>query len=322
MNNLSLFYYKEYYKELGCDSFKSKDEDKKHDEGTAEKNLRELVNTTFVHDRDYQEAPVAGCQTFILRTLYPGLLIGIGIPHGAGKLGDNDYDVKLGFSFDYVTGQPVIPGSSVKGVLRSHFQYRTVAVTAILRQLGFPDVTDGIVRWDKKKDNDCLEKAIFENSDVFFDAVVFDGDEYSNLVGTDYITPHTKPTQNPIPVQILKIMPGVRMEFRFKLSEKTVCGITFTEDVLIKLFQELLVLFGAGAKTNVGYGVFEPADDKEEPKKKREPKKQKEEAFQKATQNSNRDKIKCPHCGFFNFRYNKSGTRENTWCYKCRNKLK
>ena len=28
----------------------------------------------------------------------------------------------------------------------------------------------------------------------------------------------------------------------------------------MRLFQELILLFGAGAKTNVGYGIFETAD--------------------------------------------------------------
>lgn len=47
----------------------------------------------------------------------PGLLPGSGYPHEVGGTGE----FKLGFSFDHTTGLPVLPGSSVKGVLRSVF---------------------------------------------------------------------------------------------------------------------------------------------------------------------------------------------------------
>ena len=52
-------------------------------------------------------------QHFDLVTTYPGLLIGSGYSHEVhGKDG-----LKLGFYFDHTTGLPIIPGSSVKGVL-------------------------------------------------------------------------------------------------------------------------------------------------------------------------------------------------------------
>src|SRR5690606_22651360 len=48
---------------------------------------------------------------------YPGLIIGTGVAHETGLKGE----MKLGLSFDYTTGLPYIPGSSVKGILRSVF---------------------------------------------------------------------------------------------------------------------------------------------------------------------------------------------------------
>jgi len=56
-------------------------------------------------------------KTLELVTTYPGLLIGSGYDHEAGLFGV----LKLGFFFDHATGLPIIPGSSVKGVLRSVF---------------------------------------------------------------------------------------------------------------------------------------------------------------------------------------------------------
>ena len=52
-----------------------------------------------------------------LQTTYPGLLTGTGMSHQTGSKGES----KLGFAFDPCTGLPYLPGSSVKGMLRSSF---------------------------------------------------------------------------------------------------------------------------------------------------------------------------------------------------------
>ncbi len=56
-------------------------------------------------------------QGFSLKLLYPGLLSGVGYTMGVGMVGE----FKIGFYFDHTTGMPVIPGSSIKGILRSIF---------------------------------------------------------------------------------------------------------------------------------------------------------------------------------------------------------
>ena len=63
------------------------------------------------------------CNGYVPITMYvtyPGLLAGIGYPHDSQVKGPIDG----GFFFDYVTGLPVIPGSTLKGVLRSCFSCR------------------------------------------------------------------------------------------------------------------------------------------------------------------------------------------------------
>ena len=132
--------------------------------------------------------------------------------------------------------------------MRSHFKDHTEAVVEILRQNGYPDITEKTVK--------NLEKAIFDNSDIFFDAVVYDGDEHGRLMGFDYITPHSSPTKNPVPIRIIKVLPNVRFEFRFKLTEHTVDDFDFKVQDMLDLFKNLILLFGVGAKTNVGYGIF------------------------------------------------------------------
>lgn len=64
-----------------------------------------------------------------LTTSYPGLITGIGINHQTtlkwmGEAGGKSVQIpefKLGITFDHTTGFPIIPGSSIKGVLRSFF---------------------------------------------------------------------------------------------------------------------------------------------------------------------------------------------------------
>jgi CRISPR-associated protein Cmr6 len=52
-----------------------------------------------------------------LKTTYPGLLVGTGYNHDFPEQGVS----KIGFFFDHTTGLPIIPGSSVKGLLRASF---------------------------------------------------------------------------------------------------------------------------------------------------------------------------------------------------------
>ena len=250
MRNLNLLFYKEYYQKLGTRDFQR----------DVVNNNKALLNARFDYKRDYAAPVLADCQSFVLKLAYPGLLIGTGYPHGVGKLEKliyktkdsddekNSEDISLGFFFDYVTGQPVIPGSSVKGVLRSHFKYHSEAVTEILKGMDMAAVSTDTVKE--------LEKAIFDNSDVFFDAVICKGDAQRKMLGLDYITPHSSPTKNPNPIRMIKVLPDVQFEFRFKIRDKEKNETIFASDKIIPLFRDLILLFGAGAKTNVGYGVF------------------------------------------------------------------
>ena len=307
MRNLNLLFHKEYYQAIGTNAFN--DDVKKHNS--------DILSAVFTV-KDYVPSEIAK-QTFILATQYPGLLIGTGNPHGAGDLGGSDEDVNIGFSFDYVSGQPYIPGSSVKGLLRSFFKYypdRVNPVEEILRGKGFDDIG--------KDDVAALEQAVFDNADTFLDAVVYDGNEYGQLMGFDYITPHKNPVANPIPIRIIKVLPNVRFEFRFVLSDKKIREHTLTADALKELFKELLILFGAGAKTNVGYGVLTDSPATAHRAIKRLPVSAQTPAANGADntrrQNSNANKINCPHCGASNFATFKDGTKR-TECYKCHKPL-
>lgn len=157
-------------------------------------------------------------------------------------------EIKNGFSFDYTTGQPYIPASSVKGTLRSYFKEKRMAVSEIIK-------TKTEIEFSTKE-MELLESDIFDNSDVFLDAVIHNGDKDGYILSTDYITPHESPTKNPVPIRILKINPGVQIEFRFILNYHTINEKTVSQKMLEEIFKELLSLFGVGAKTNVGYGIL------------------------------------------------------------------
>lgn len=307
MRNLNLLFHKEYYQAIGTKAFN--DDVKKHNS--------DILSAVFT-EKDYVPSEIAK-QTFILATQYPGLLIGTGNPHGAGDLGGSDEDVNIGFSFDYVSGQPYIPGSSVKGLLRSFFKYypdRVNPVEEILRGKGFDDI--------RKDDVAALEQAVFDNADTFLDAVVYDGNEYGQLMGFDYITPHKNPVANPIPIRIIKVLPDVRFEFRFVLSDKKIKDKVLTADALKELLKELLILFGAGAKTNVGYGVLTDSPATAHRAIKRLPVSTQTPATKSADnsrrQKSNANRINCPHCGASNFAAFKDGTKR-TKCYMCHKPL-
>lgn len=300
MKNLNLLFNKTYY---AVPDFNEKE----FTEYLEKKINPQIFNATFDNARDYKKSEVAN-QTFLLKTSYPGLLIGTGNPHGTGF---STEDINVGFSFDYVTGQPYIPGSSVKGVLRSYFKNTPEVIAEILGQ-------DSI---DIKE----LEKDIFDDGkDVFFDAVIYDGDKNGGIVGKDYITPHSSPIKNPVPIFIIKVLPDVRIEFRFALEN----GI-LTAGKKKWLFKELLCLFGVGAKTNVGYGVLQECDKEITAKQKNG---QREQSFDAPVRNvrtssgSSEYKI-CKHCNAKNYKYNKNNPEiiNRDWnkniCFKCKGAL-
>ncbi|MGL4607984.1 MAG: type III-B CRISPR module RAMP protein Cmr6 [Eubacteriaceae bacterium] len=197
------------------------------------------------------------CNCFQLKVIYPGLLIGIGNPHGKMSARDKEA-IELGFTFDYVTGLPYIPGSSVKGTLRNAFKE--------------PEYIKELLDLNETSDFDvkALEESIFgeiqgeryitspKKRDIFFDAVI-KSDQIPNnrIMGLDNITPHRQDLEllelaEPNPLTLVKVRPGIVFQFRFLLIESG--GINIEQK--LRLFKSILKDLGIGAKTNVGYGQF------------------------------------------------------------------
>ena len=251
ITNLNYYYYVGYYNLPKNNFLNPNDPD-------CENNLREhnQTLTDYTVNAEKLMTPLDKCiapHDFDMKTVYPGLLIGTGLSHSFGGKGE----AKLGICLDYTTGMPYIPGSSVKGTLRSAF-----CDTEYIRNL-LPD--------EKSIDIAELEARIFGNSidkdrkqysvsaneqDTFYDAVIT---STGKLLATDFITPHRQNKKlmelaEPNPITMIRIRPGVKLKFQFHLKET----LGITPDQKLKIFQTILQDIGIGAKTNVGYGSLEP----------------------------------------------------------------
>lgn len=230
---------------------------KMYEKGDDASHITETMNTLLKSNAKDSESFDA-LHSFTLESIYPGLLIGSGYPHGLSV----EADAKIGFYFDHTTGLPTIPGSSIKGTLRSLFgcgkkeHYGDAKKQMIREMLGKPDIDvealvaeifDGIDSTTKKL------QGIYKR-DRFLEARV--SKTPGKLFSDDYITPHKEALKNPIPLRFVKVYPGVEYEFSFILNDGLISA-----DEKLRLFFQLLQLHGVGAKTNVGYGQFARVDE-------------------------------------------------------------
>ncbi len=314
--NLSYMFNKEYYyKVTNPDgSAKNKDDVKN-------------VNLDFISLGVTLEEKNLGKHSISLQVQYPGLLIGIGNSHsGATIAGENiKGEIGLGFTFDYVTGIPYISASTVKGVLRSAFS------------LGNGEYIRTCLD-NKEIDVKALEKEIFEGikgeeklhpyeTDTFFDAFPSpktpkeETDELFYLMELDSISPHgNDPFVEPNTLSLVKIKPGVVFDFAFTLYD----GLVSAQKKLA-LFTQILLDFGIGAKTNVGYGLLREVnpDFKITSYKKLENIQNNQDGLHKA------EGLLCtnPKCRKFNYKYMKNSNKVYpNWmtktCCKCGGALK
>lgn len=248
--NFGYWYYREYFNTIKLNS-----EGIVTNFSTFNKGKNDKLNEEPLPPYN-EEVNIQGIKSFELKTCYPGLLCGVGYHHEINKPadekgkkveGDKEDDApevyNLGMYFDYTSGLPVIPGSSIKGMLRSAIEEWDF--------LADYELNDGVTREE-------IIKTVFEGEglsiydrDIFLDAIPIKAD--NKLFGEDYITHHPNPLQNPNPVRFLRVNPGVTYKFRFILKAH---GEKLTVDFKTKLFEAIICTFGLGAKTNVGYGQF------------------------------------------------------------------
>ena len=269
-SRLQKFYLDKEYKEK-----KLRFEVIKIDKNNNQKNLEDLINIDKIY----------------FSVNYPGLLIGTGttIEYTPFNKEKKDNNFKTGLSFDYTTGLPYIPGSGIKGVIRDFFpqkiedknysekeklkyQKQNEAKMELINQIlesnySFEEIEkikESIFDGRDFREKENLEKENFLpifKRDKFIEGriLVQDGKQ---ILDKDYITPHKKILENPVPIQILKIVPETEIEILFQLNETKIFksegnDIIITKEQKKNLFTEILFLTGLGAKTNVGYGHFD-----------------------------------------------------------------
>lgn len=189
---------------------------------------------------------------FELKTVYPGLLIGTGLPHSFGGKGE----AALGLTLDYVTGMPYIPSSSVKGALRSAFVHKDY-IKELLKSADI-DVADFETSIFGSSHSDKSEAKV-QGSDIFFDAIIT---STGKILDTDNITSHRHNKDllelaAPNPITMIRIRPDVTFKFQFQLNDYEKDEIKITAEQKLRLFKQILIDLGIGAKTNVGYGTLE-----------------------------------------------------------------
>lgn len=214
-----------------------------------------------------------GQHYFDLVTTYPGMLIGSGYPHDVHA----EEGLKLGFYFDHATGMPIVPGSSVKGILKNAFdQDSGQYIIYLIKEMGAVDSErkllnkenkalfaelkpnqEDITKWASKifGTDDPDTNLPSSQRDVFHDAFPIESrNDNGQLMGNDYITPHKEPLKNPVPLQFLKVLPQVKYQFDFQLLDDE-NGLS--ANLKKELFHQIILDLGVGAKTNVGYGQFD-----------------------------------------------------------------
>jgi len=284
--NLSWLFYKDYFNGMDYNYLFEQNQERKE---KANKNLLSKKHNNIINDIKLEVISnnIANTtHTIRMKIQYPGLVTGIGINHEASIEGE----FKLGMHFDYTYGMPVVYGSSVKGLLRSAFpekeikmkvnentkekkarenknKIRECKIKMIRSYMGekFSDadidalkeeIFDGVKGKRKitvgKKAIEQIEYFSIYERDIFFDAVIIAPNKKGKILDSDSITPHgDNPLKNPNPITFLKIASGVTMEFRFDLKDNL-----FSAQQKEDLFRKILLDFGIGAKTNVGYGQF------------------------------------------------------------------
>lgn len=213
--------------------------------------IRDFSFKTASPVEKWRALQMKGYTDFQLCTQYPGLMIGTGNEHSLKM----DGAIKCGFSFDYTTGLPYIPGSSLKGALRACFpgdgkkEEISQEYAAYIRAL-----------LDKEDvDIEQLKENIFENRDIFLGAFPVIGVAGKKLLEMEFITPHTAGKfKNPNPISQIKVRPDVKFDFCFILSDD--CSedgtVIVSAEEKKKLFKSIDSGYGNGSQNPRWFWTF------------------------------------------------------------------
>jgi len=262
-NNLQYAFYAEYYQDYP-NLLKEKEEFEEakkigHDENMEEPDIRyykqrnmRIMKIASQIDIKMERISKYNQELDILefKTSYPGVLIGSGYTHavkGKGEIG-------MGFTFDYVTGLPYLPGSSLKGLLRFGFSQMEY-ITELIKSVSDMELSEEEIKELSERifDGNKMKKKF-----IFFDGIISNHKQGMPLLALDTITPHSKNgLGEPNPITFLRICPETKFHFEFQLQEIILSEEKkMTKDKIRDIFKNIIEDLGIGAKTNVGYGML------------------------------------------------------------------
>lgn len=178
-----------------------------------------------------------------------------------------------GFSFDYLTGAPMLAGSGVKGLCRRVAKIGLVSIdeNEIIRLFGPEEIVPGMI-------NDGEGCLVFYDAypakwpKLSVDIINSHHMEYYELLGKDENSKKNKnpeyerkrrnnvfprETENPNPVFFLTVEKGVEFIFPIGCLDKRSSNPEGDLEIAHKLLEEGLQTLGIGAKTAIGYGFFD-----------------------------------------------------------------
>ena len=177
------------------------------------------------------------------------MTLGVGEPSGN----------EIGMMFHHTYGVPIIPGSSIKGVMRTC----AMEMLGISKEIHPNSSEDEIRQVLSDNPNQGTLMEIFGSTNqmsaiTIFDALPSPSNEEILRIETwtphhmEYMTEENKPptdTESPVPLKLLAVKKGVKFTFAMQLPNPS------WEQVLIPLIAEAMK-HGFGAKTSQGYGRF------------------------------------------------------------------
>jgi CRISPR-associated protein Cmr6 len=192
------------------------------------------------------------------------LLVGLGI--------ESVYET--GLSFHPIYGIPYIPASGIKGAFRSYCiqtffnkdEYKALCDSGFTFWFGSPPECEG-----KRLPKECQGALIF--MDAFpYTIPKLELDIMNPHFGDWYEKGHPPADyMTPVPVTFLAVAADVKFCFRIGKTKSSHAGVKFREKTEIKfnnnsvssladiteLLKKMLIEYGIGAKTAVGYGYFD-----------------------------------------------------------------
>ena len=191
---------------------------------------------------------------------------------------------EVGMIFDYTTGMPYIPASSIKGVVRNiylkNFVKKLLNDNNLQKKFGKKDnfeidkieenaeETKIYLIFGGDKKTFKIEKNIYDKEETYMGSVIF-FDAYpieKPKLGIDIINVHyqdyyrdgekaPKDNMNPSIIKFLTVSGGTEFKFRYAINLNNIKEQSIIKD-FEESFIEALTDHGIGAKTNLGYGIF------------------------------------------------------------------